>query len=151
MVTPNENVSTAGLLYDATPERIPTERIGLWAWLGIYVTGVCLSFFLGAHLWLIHYASQNEITFKSSVAALQSPLVMVVEVGLLVFAVVHGMMGIRRVILDLEFLGRRGDRYLTWALTAVGIFLIISGTIIFYDFSSGIAVMLSSTLAHTIP
>ena len=137
MVTPNENTNAASRFYDATHERGP-ERIGLWGWLGIYVTGFFLSFFIAAHIWLIHYASQAQITFKSSLAALQSPFVMAVEVGLLVFAVVHGMLGVRRIVLDLELLGKRGDRYLMWVLTAVGAILIISGTIIFHGFSRGV-------------
>jgi succinate dehydrogenase hydrophobic anchor subunit len=63
---------------------------------------------------------------------------MVVELGLLVFAVVHGMLGLRRIILDLELLGKRGDSYLMWALTAFGAILIISGVIIVHGFSSGV-------------
>jgi len=123
---------------DASQKQAPFERIGLWGWLGIYLTGLCLSFFLGAHVWLIHYASQETITFKSSLAAFHSPLVMVIELGLLVFAVIHGMLGVRRVILDLEFLGKKGDRFLTWGLTALGAILIIGGIIIFQGFSSGV-------------
>ena len=139
MVPPNTNSDAATRrFYDAPQERVSTERISLWGWLGIYVTGFCLFFFLGAHVWLIHYASHESITFKSSLAALQSPFVMAVEVGLLVFAVVHGMLGVRRIILDLELLGKKGDRYLVWGLTTVGGILIISGVIIFHGFSAGV-------------
>ena len=139
MAAPNRNTEIAPPgFHDATPEQISAERIGLWGWLGIYVTGLCLSFFLAAHVWLIHYASQKTITFQSSLAALQSPAVMVIELGLLVFAVVHGMLGVRRIILDLELLGKRGDRYLTWGLTGLGAILIISGIIIFQGFSPSV-------------
>jgi len=139
MVTQNDTAgATPFRLPNASQKWAPSERIGLWGWLGIYVTGFCLSFFLAAHVWLIHYASPGQITFKSSLAALQSPVVMVIELGLLVFAVVHGMLGVRRIILDLELCGKRGDHYLMWALTAVGAILIISGVIIFQGFSPGV-------------
>lgn len=129
--SPENANTTAGWLFDVTDERVPPERIGLWGWLGIYVTGFCLLFFLSAHVWLVHFASEGTRTLKATVSAFESPFVMGIELGLLVFAVVHGMLGVRRIVLDLELLGKSGDRYLTWGLTAVGIILITSGLVIF--------------------
>lgn len=138
MVKPNKNNAFVHRLFDAKKVPVPPERIGLWGWLGIYVTGFCLIFFLLAHVWIVHYATDGTITLRSTLSALQSPFVMIVELGLLAFAVVHGMLGIRRITLDLELLGKKGDRYLTWCLTAAGFILITSGLIIFNQLTAGI-------------
>ena len=138
MIKPSKNDVSAYRPFDPTKASVPPERIGLWGWLGIYVTGFCLLFFLLAHVWILHYATDVTITLRSTFSALQSPFVMIVELGLLAFAVVHGMLGIRRIALDLELLGKKGDRYLTWGLTAAGFILITSGLIIFNQLTAGI-------------
>jgi len=86
----------------------PHERIGLVGWLGLYGTGPILLFFLFAHIWLVHYASSQPITLRNTLLALRSPIVQTIDLGLLLFAVVHGMIGLNRLILDLELLKKRG-------------------------------------------
>lgn len=118
--------------------REPYERIGFWGWFGLYITGVVLLFFLLSHVWLVHYGSTGTITARTTALALQSPIVKVSELGLLVFGVLHGMLGLRRTVLDLEVLKKRGEQYLTWCLVAAGVLLIATGLVIFSQLSSGI-------------
>jgi len=110
---------------------LPSERIGLWGWLGLYLSGIVLLVLLFAHLILVHYISPQPITFKNTLLALQSPLVRIIDVGLLLFAVFHGMLGLRKIILDLEWMKKKGARYLAWFLMAGGAALLYWGFLIF--------------------
>ena len=112
------------------------ERIGFWGWVGLYATGIVLICFLVSHVWLVHYGKAETITAKSTTLTLQSPLVMTIELGLLIFGVIHGLLGVKRITLDMELLKQRGSKYLTIFLIGIGAVLIFSGIILFYRLSS---------------
>ena len=107
------------------------ERIGLFGWLGLYATGALLLIFLFAHIWLIHYVSPQPITLKHTIEFLNSPLVRIVDIGLLLLAVVHGMIGLSRLILDLELVKKSGALLLNVILFVLSIVIFITGVFIF--------------------
>ena len=109
----------------------PYERIGLWGWLGLYATGAILLVLLLTHIWLAHYASSQPITLRNTLLALRSPFVRTIDLALLLFAVVHGMLGLRKVILDLDLFRKKGALYLSWFMTAAGAALLAWGFFIF--------------------
>ena len=109
----------------------PYERIGLWGWLGLYATGAILLAFVLTHLLLVHYTSSQPITLKNTLLALRSPFVRTVDLGLLLFVVVHGMLGLRKVILDLDLLRIKGALYLSWLMVAAGAALLAWGLYVF--------------------
>ena len=80
----------------------PYERIGLAGWLSLYVTGALLLFFLSSHVWLSVYESSQPFTLKDTQLLLQSNFVKIGEIGLLFLAVVHGMVGVKRIVLELN-------------------------------------------------
>ncbi len=117
----------------------PYERIGLWGWVGLYFTGALLLFFLLAHIFLIHFTPPVTITAQTTALGLQSPLVRFLDLSLLAFAVVHGLLGTRRIILDCEVFRGRGQRWVSAILIILGIFFVASGFIIFRSLASQIA------------
>jgi succinate dehydrogenase/fumarate reductase cytochrome b subunit len=60
-----------------------------------------------------------------------------VELGLLFLVVIHAMVGLRRIVLDLEVLKRKGSRYLTWSLVAAGAAVCLWGVVIFNRLAAG--------------
>jgi len=112
------------------------QRIDVWGWLGLYASGALLLFFLIAHLWAVHFGTPEPLSFKTTLQSLASPFTRIVELGLLVLVVVHGLMGLRRIILDLEIIGEEGVRYFTWGLTIVGVALSVWGLILLYTLGS---------------
>lgn len=136
MVTAQENSAKPEQVFGYLAKTEPYARIGLWGWLGIYVTGAILLGFLFSHVWLIHYRSLGTITARTTAMSLQSLFIKTTELGLLVFAVVHAMLGTRRIILDMEVLRERGARFLSWFLVIIGVIIITSGLIIFNQLSS---------------
>jgi len=121
-----------------TNSRQAPVRIGLWGWLGIYITGAILLILILFHVGMIHYASSQPFSWSRTAEALRSPLVRCVEFSLLVFALIHGMMGLRRLILDLEIFKRRGSPYLTLCLTGVAVILLLWGLQIFRHLTAGV-------------
>ena len=109
----------------------PYERIGLPGWLTLYVTGGLLLFFLLSHVWLSVYASSQPITLKSSRLLLQSNYVKVLELGLLFLALVHGMIGVKRIILELDLARKKGGQYLNWCFIVMGTLVFAFGFYIF--------------------
>ena len=136
MVFVRENSARAERVIGSLRRREPYARIGLWGWLGIYITGAILLGFVSSHLWLIHYRATGSITAKTTATSLQSQLVQTIELGLLGFAVLHALLGMRRSILDMEVLKERGAQVLTWVLVIIGVITIASGLIILNQLSS---------------
>ncbi|MBW1764892.1 MAG: hypothetical protein JRJ23_09165, partial [Deltaproteobacteria bacterium] len=116
----------------------PYERIGLLGWLLLYVTGALLLFFLLSHVWLSVYGSFQPVTLKGTQLLLRSTFVRVVELGLLFLAVVHGMIGVKRIILELNLAKKRGGQYLNWCFVIAGTLIFVFGIYIFGLLSSEI-------------
>ncbi len=109
----------------------PYERIGLWGWLGLYVTGAILLAFVFTHILLVHYTSSQLITLKNTILALRSPFVRTVDLGLLLFVIIHGMLGLRKVMLDLDLLRIKGALYLSWFMAVASAALLVWGLYVF--------------------
>jgi succinate dehydrogenase hydrophobic anchor subunit len=114
----------------ATPNHTREHRGGtdFAQWTGLYVSGLLLMVFVAAHLWSVHYASEmasTRFTFTSVGAKLQSRFSSLVDLSLLVLALVHGLLGMHRVIADLGIC-RPG------ALRAVGVVLSGAGVVGFW-------------------
>lgn len=107
------------------------ERIGIWGWLGLYLTGAVLIFVLLIHLFLVHITYAQPITLKTVVMSLNSSFLKTIDIALLLFAITHGMIGVRKLILDLELFKKRGSLVLNWSLFVIGIALFAWGLVIF--------------------
>ena len=110
------------------------QRIGIWGWLGLYLTGAVLLFLLLAHILLVHYGSSQQVSFQRTLSSLQSPFVRFVELGLLLIAFIHGFTGLRRILLDLEIFQKRGNVLLTTGFVVTGCVFSIWGVFIFSAF-----------------
>jgi succinate dehydrogenase hydrophobic anchor subunit len=116
----------------------PYERIGLPGWLSLYVTGGLLLFFLLSHVWFSVYESSQPFTLKGTQLLLRSTFIKVVEIGLLFLAVVHGMIGVKRIILELNLAKKKGSQVLNWCFVIAGTLIFVFGIYIFGLLSSEI-------------
>ncbi len=115
-------------------KRLTLPAVGLGAWLGLYLTGAVLVVFLLAHLWALHYVQIGPMTARAVADRLRTPFFQVLDLGLLALALTHGLLGLRRVLLDCEGLGPRVQRAIPWLLLAVGGATFWWGTQIFRAF-----------------
>ena len=107
---------------------------GIGAWLGLYVTGAFLVVFVLAHLWALHYGIVGPITARAVAERLRAPLFQVLDLGLLALAITHGLLGLRRMLLEFEGLGPRVQRAIPWALLGIGLATFAWGMQIFRAF-----------------
>ena len=109
------------------------RRIGLLGWFGMYLTGAVLFILVLLHLGAVHYFSNAPVVTLADISqSLKSHLSLrIIDIGLLVFCIVHGLVGLRRIILDLEIMGKTTDNWLSWGFTMVGVGLFIFGICIF--------------------
>jgi len=94
---------------------------GVWAWIMQRVTAVLLIFFLGTHLFVLHYVPENmNINFLGVAARFKSVLYLIVDSGLLALALYHGLNGVRNVLFDFVVASDK-RRALTIVLLIVGL------------------------------
>ena len=107
--------------------QVTPKPQGVWAWIWQRITAVLLVFFLGTHLFVLHYVPENmNINFLGVAARFKSVLYLVVDSGLLAVALYHALNGIRNVLFD--FVADDGKRRaLTWLLLIAGIAYLIWG------------------------
>lgn len=120
-------------------ERRVAGEGSFWRWLTLLVTGLLLLTFVLAHLWSVHYsthAASTGFTFEGVAAKLRSPLWRMFDLGLLVLALVHGLVGTQRIIADLGVFGARGMRAVTAVLTGLGLGGLVYGWLIYRAFVS---------------
>ena len=111
-----------------------SRATGMGAWLGLYLTGTFLVLFLLAHLWALHYGVTGPITARAVAERLRTPMFQVLDLGLLGLALGHGLLGLRRVLLECEGLGRRVQGAIPWGLVVVGVAAFAWGVRIFQAF-----------------
>lgn len=94
-------------------------------WYAQRVTGGLLLFLLAAHFWVEHFmtapARHGNLTYQLIVARVSNPLWQAIDIGFLVVALYHGLNGLRDIILDYDFLGRRAVKVLNAVLVVVGV------------------------------
>jgi succinate dehydrogenase cytochrome b556 subunit len=80
------------------------QPTGVWAWIWQRITAVLLVLLLGAHMVVLHFVPANlEIHFVGVAARFKSVLYLLIDSGLLVFGMYHGMNGVRNILFDFAF------------------------------------------------
>ncbi|MDO8635365.1 MAG: succinate dehydrogenase, hydrophobic membrane anchor protein [Dehalococcoidia bacterium] len=114
----------------------PGEATAAWAWLLQRISAAFLLFFLGAHLWVLHFALGDErINFERVRERLHQPFYQVLDVVLLAVVLYHALYGVRSVIFDFRVQGT-GKNVLTWGFVVLGLIGFIYGFITLQKFWS---------------
>ena len=89
------------------------------------VTGGLLLVLLSAHFWVEHFMTaplrRGDLTFETIAARISNPVWQAIDIGFLVVALVHGLSGVRNIILDWGRLGKRAVWAMTVALVVIGV------------------------------
>lgn len=102
----------------------PVKPQGVWAWILQRITAALLLFFLGAHIFVLHYVPENlNISFLGVAARFKSVLYLFIDSGLLAVSLYHGFNGVRNVLFD--FISDEGKRNI------INMFLLVAGLAFF--------------------
>ncbi|MGH2547213.1 MAG: succinate dehydrogenase hydrophobic membrane anchor subunit [Actinomycetota bacterium] len=115
------------------PPEEPEQRgpsLELWAWLFMRLSGILLVFLAVGHVLIMHVvdAGVERVNFGFVAARWQSPFWRTWDWMLLSLALLHGVVGVRTIILD--YVKRPGARLAwSWAFGTVGFVLFVLGTV----------------------
>jgi len=109
-------------------------------WILHLLAGFFLFFLLGFHMFLMHlngillllgFPIREVLAFSEVAARSQHLGYFILYVGLLLFALYHGLYGLRSLLFELN-LRRTGEAIVSWLLVIVGIGLFVFGTYVAY-------------------
>ena len=103
--------------------------LGMWAYWLHRLTGLALVAYLLLHIMVISSATGGAQSFDPLLATLQSPLFVLLDLGLLALVLIHGLNGIRIFLFDLG-IGIASQKQLFTGLMAVAVVIFLIGTAI---------------------
>ena len=96
---------------------------GMWSWVLHRITGATIFFFLFVHVLDTALVRVSPQAFNEVIETYKSPIVGLMEIGLVVAVLYHALNGIRVILIDFWQKGPRYQRQMLWVV--VGIFLAV--------------------------
>lgn len=101
---------------------------GMWTWVVHRITGVAVFFFLFVHVLDTALVRVSPVTYDATIATYKTPIVNLLEVGLVAAVLYHALNGLRIILVDFWSKGPRLQRQMTWAIGTVWVLLMVPGT-----------------------
>ncbi|MEU8569120.1 succinate dehydrogenase, cytochrome b556 subunit [Streptomyces pathocidini] len=98
-------------------------REGMWSWVAHRVTGVLIFFFLFVHVLDTALVRVSPKAYDDTIALYKTPLVALMEYGLVAAILFHALNGLRVVAVDFWSKGARYQKQLLW--TVMGIWIVL--------------------------
>ncbi|MCF3103837.1 MULTISPECIES: succinate dehydrogenase, cytochrome b556 subunit [Actinomycetes] len=100
-------------------------REGMWSWVAHRVTGVLIFFFLFVHVLDTALVRVSPEAYDDVVATYKTPVVNVMEYGLVAAILFHALNGLRIIAVDFWSKGPRHQKQMLWWV--VGIWVVLMG------------------------
>src|SRR5690606_2366874 len=114
---PEEISVPAGTLY--------RRREGMWPWVAHRVTGVLIFFFLLVHGLDTALVRVSPEAYDTVVATYKTPIVALLEYGLVAAILFHALNGLRVIAVDFWIKGARYQKQMLWTVVAVWVVLML--------------------------
>ena len=103
-------------------------REGMWSWVAHRITGVAVFFFLFVHVLDTALVRVSPDAYDRVIDTYKTPLVNLLEVGLVGAVLFHALNGIRIILVDFWGKGPKYQRQMLWIIVAVWLVVMIPGT-----------------------
>ncbi len=103
-------------------------REGMWSWVAHRITGVAVFFFLFVHVLDTALVRVSPDAYDRVIATYKTPIVNLMEVGLVGAVLYHALNGLRIVLVDFWSRGPKYQRHMFWVVMAVWFVVMIPGT-----------------------
>ena len=103
-------------------------REGMWTWVAHRVTGVLIFFFLFAHVLDTALVRVSPDSYNRIMDTYKTPLVNLMEVGLVAAVLFHALNGIRVMLIDFWEKGTRYQKQMQYAVLGVTLLVMVPGT-----------------------
>ncbi|CCQ17192.1 Succinate dehydrogenase cytochrome b558 subunit [Rhodococcus sp. AW25M09] len=112
---------------------------GMWSWVLHRITGVLVFFFLFVHVLDTAMVRVNPETYDAIIETYKTPLVGLMELGLVAAVLYHALNGIRVMLIDFWSKGPQYQKPMLWVIGVVWLVVMIPGAgRIFYNmFTAG--------------
>jgi succinate dehydrogenase / fumarate reductase cytochrome b subunit len=100
----------------------------MWSWVAHRITGVLVFFFLFVHVLDTALVRVSPSLYDAVIATYKTPIVNLLEVGLVGAVLYHALNGLRVIAVDFWSQGPRLQRPMLWAILAVWLLVMIPGT-----------------------
>lgn len=99
----------------------------MWTWVAQRITGVAVFFFLLVHVLDTALVRVSPNAYDEVIATYKTPIVNLMEVGLVGAVLYHALNGIRIVLIDFWSKGPRYQRQMTWVIMTIWVVLMVPG------------------------
>jgi succinate dehydrogenase / fumarate reductase membrane anchor subunit len=102
---------------------MPSRSNAIW-WYVQRITGALLVILLAMHFWVEHFMNKTmlrgDLTYENILSRISNPVWQVIDISFLIVALIHGLNGLRNIILDFSKVGPRMTQLINVVLIAVG-------------------------------
>ncbi len=102
-------------------------REGMWSWVAHRITGVAVFFFLFVHVLDTALVRVSPDAYDRVIASYKTPIVNLMEVGLVGAVLYHALNGIRLILIDFWGKGPKYQRQMIWVISIVWLIVMIPG------------------------
>ena len=103
-------------------------REDMWSWVAHRITGVAVFFFLFVHVLDTALVRVSPDAYDRVIDTYKTPIVNLLEVGLVGAALFHALNGIRLILVDFWSKGTKYHRQLLWVIVGIWVAVMIPGT-----------------------
>lgn len=103
-------------------------REGMWSWVAHRVTGVLIFFFLFAHVLDTALVRVSPDAYNRIMDTYKTPLVNLMEVGLVAAVLYHALNGLRVMAIDFWSKGTRYQKQMSFVVVGVVVLVMVPGT-----------------------
>jgi succinate dehydrogenase / fumarate reductase cytochrome b subunit len=100
----------------------------MWSWVAHRITGVAVFFFLFVHVLDTALVRVSPEAYDLVIASYKTPIVNLLEVGLVGAVLYHALNGLRIILVDFWAKGPKYQRQMLWAVVGVWVVLMVPGT-----------------------
>ncbi|MGA0857271.1 MAG: succinate dehydrogenase, cytochrome b556 subunit [Candidatus Nanopelagicales bacterium] len=119
-------------------------REGMWSWVLHRITGVAVFLFLFVHVLDTALVRVDPALYDAVIETYKTPIVNLMEVGLVGAVLFHALNGVRIVLIDFWSKGPKYQRVMLWTIVALWMIVMIPGT--YYMMKHTIEVMFGVSL-----
>jgi succinate dehydrogenase / fumarate reductase, cytochrome b subunit len=115
----------------AKPPRLSTLYRGdpaMWSWVLHRITGAAIFFFLFVHVLDTALVRVSPQAYDEVVSTYKTPIVGLMELGLVAVVLYHALNGIRVILIDFWERGPRYQRLMLWAVAIIWFAVMIPAT-----------------------
>jgi succinate dehydrogenase / fumarate reductase cytochrome b subunit len=100
---------------------------GMWSWVAHRITGVAVFFFLLVHVLDTALVRVSPDAYDAVIATYKTPIVNLLEVGLVGAVLYHGLNGLRIILVDFWAPGPRHQKTMFRSIIVVWVLLMVPG------------------------